>query len=116
MKDIVVNELVGETIQSVDVINAEPGRTSHRYLVFVTESGKRAIQGIPGVTTRLLGTPGGPDPTYEAMNAAPQSFDLDDLESKDARSKEKIAAKEANRKLHLEAELRRIEEELELYD
>lgn len=110
--DVKVTELVGETISSVELIHAEPGRSNMFYLLFTTESGKRAIQGVLAVTQKTIDQKGGPDPSVSEMLAASNYFTQQDIAAKADRDVAKEAARISARRQHAEKELAKLQKEL----
>lgn len=106
MSNFPVLRLIGKTIQSVEVIQAEYGRTYHQYTCFVCTDG-----------TKLMvydghDMPHDPHPEVDEMRNAPNFYSPQDIADEVLRREQANRKRLANQRSQKEAEFDRLKKEL----
>jgi len=101
------NNLIGKTIESVEVIKAEYGRTYDYYSCIVfTDKSKALINGD------MLSVPWNPSPNIEEMKKAPNFFSAEDIANKVLKIEQERRKVKEKEKEEKERQLNRLKKEL----
>jgi hypothetical protein len=102
-----VNEIVGKTVKSVEVIRAEIGRMYNNYTCIVFTDGTKIM--LPD-----FNVPWRPYPSIEEMKKAPNYFSPQDIADEVLRRETNKRKQKADERKRKEKQLERLKKELEI--